>query len=105
MYKRLDSEEHEKPDVDAAVKTIENEDITELSKVMDNSFVSVWNNSKTKEVLSEFDSLCVSLPGSGPTWFAFFEDKKKAKSAYRSLKLKGMECYFATPKKSGVIFE
>ena len=57
MYKRLDSEEHKKPDVESAVKAIENEDIRELSKVMDNSFISVWNNSKTKEILSGYDAL------------------------------------------------
>ena len=48
---------------------------------------------------------CVSLSGSGHTWFASFEDKKSAKEAYKSLKHMGIECYFATPQNSGIIFE
>lgn len=105
MYKRLDSENHSKPDVDSAVKAIETEDIIELSKLMDNSFISVWNNSETKKQLSEFDALCVSLSGSGPTWFALFEDKKKAKTAYETLKKQDIECYLVKPQSFAVSFE
>lgn len=105
MYKRLDSEEHTKPDVESAVNAIQNDDIIKLSSVMDNSFISVWNNSKTKDILSRFDALCVSLSGSGPTWFAYFEDEKTAKNALKALKKEKIECYLATPQNQGVIFE
>ncbi len=105
MYKRLDSENHTKPDVDSAVKLIEKEDIIGLSKLLDNSFISVWNNSETKTKLSEFDALCVSLSGSGPTWFALFDNKKKAKSAFRTLKSQNYECYFAKNKNLAITFE
>ncbi len=105
MYKRLDSEDHQKPDVESAVTALENQDIYSLAKLMDNSFIAVWNNSEVKARLLEFNPLCVSLSGSGPTWFAFFEDKKNARLCYKSLKKQKAECYFTRPKNSAVIFE
>lgn len=104
MYKRLDSEEHPKPDVDSAVKLIENEDILNFAKVLGNSFAAVWNESTTKELFMEFNPLKISLSGSGPTWFAVFDDKGAAKKAFKALKKQKKECYFAKPQDFGVSF-
>ncbi len=105
MYKRLDSESHTKPDVDAAVAALENGDIKFLAGLMDNSFSAVWNNSKIKTMLCSLEADCVSLSGSGPTWFAFFTDEKKAKSAYKKVKCQKIECYLTTVQDKSIIFE
>ncbi|MBR4973105.1 MAG: 4-(cytidine 5'-diphospho)-2-C-methyl-D-erythritol kinase [Clostridia bacterium] len=105
MYKKLDGENHRKPRVDAAVTALENEDIKLLAGLMDNSFTAVWNNSKTKEMLKGLEANCVSLSGSGPTWFAYFTDKKKAKRALKAVKRQKIECYLTTPQEKAIIFE
>lgn len=105
MYQRLDNENHKTPDINGIVASINNEDVSCLASLMDNSFISVWSESRAKELLLKTNPICVSLSGSGPTWFAFFNDKKSAKNAVKALKDKKIECYFAKPKDIGVLFE
>lgn len=105
MYKRLDSENYTKPDVDAAVAALQSGDTELLAGLMDNSFTAVWNNSKTKAMLEGLEADCVSLSGSGPTWFAYFTDKKKAKSAYKAIRYQKIECYLTEVQNKAIIFE
>lgn len=105
MYQKLDNENHKMPDMKGVVDSINDEDISRLASLMDNSFISVWSESKAKELLLKTNPICVSLSGSGPTWFAFFNDKKSAKKSVKALKDEKIECYFAKPKDFGVIFE
>lgn len=105
MYQRLDNEKHNMPDIDGVVNSIESQDISRLSSLMDNSFISVWSESKAKNLLLKTNPICVSLSGSGPTWFAFFDNKRDAKNAFLSLKDKKVECYFAKHKNFGMRIE
>jgi len=105
MYHQLDSHTPPLPDTEAAIKALENEDANALSKLFVNSFTSVWSESILEKRLNATNADGVSLSGSGPTWFAYFSDKGKAKSAYKTLKKEKIECYFAKPETVGVKFE
>lgn len=105
MYKRLDNEKFDLPDTESAIKALENKDVKKLTELMENSFVSVWGESKLKQILASFSADGVSLSGSGPTWFTYFTNRKKALRAYRSLKAQNIECYFARPKNSAIEIE
>ena len=45
-----------------------------------------------------FNPLAVALTGSGPTWFALFEDQENANRLYKELKNAKIESYLVTPK-------
>ena len=97
MYRRLDSSEHPIPDNEKFSAIINQKDFEKSYDLMDNSFISVWENSKIKEKLQGFNPKAVSLSGSGPVWFAYFTDKAAAKNAYKVLKKQGVEVYFTKP--------
>ncbi len=97
MYKRLDSENPPHPDIDSAVEAIEQNNLSLLAQRIDNSFVSVNKEFALKETLLSLGALAVSLSGSGPTWFAIFEDKNKAEAAFCQLKKAKIEAYLAEP--------
>ncbi len=105
MYRRLDSENPPLPDTNAAIKAIESNDVTAVAKALGNSFTAVWNESKIKTSLEQLDPLGVSLSGSGPTWFALFEDLASAKRAKKALKAQKTECYIVKPCDFAIKFE
>ena len=105
MYKKLDSKEYRLPDTENAIKAIEEKDFKALSKCLENSFSSVWQESKTKEKLEGLGANAVSLSGSGPTWFAMFEEKPEARMLYKKLKKQGVNCYLAKSSEKAIEFE
>ena len=72
---------------------------------MDNSFARVWKENELQARLLKLDSDCVCLSGSGPVWFAYYENENKAKEALKTLKKEKLECYFAKPCKMGIVIE
>lgn len=105
MYRKLDSEEPISLDTESVISAIENSDADTLSKLMDNSFASVWKENKLQERLLKLNPDCVCLSGSGPVWFAFYKDYKDAKTAFKILKKEKIQCYFAKPCKKGMEIE
>ncbi len=93
MYRILDSKEPIFCDTKAVIAAIENNDLEKLSKSIVNSFGAIWQDSFVKEELLKLKPLAVSLSGSGPTWFALFEDRATAFSAKEKLETKEMKCY------------
>ena len=105
MYARLDSENPPHPDMEATVKAIENDDLSAFVWSVGNSFISVNKEFVLKDRLLEMGALGVSLSGSGPTWYAVFDDKAKAETAEGFLKRSKIECFLVTPCDKAVIFE
>lgn len=105
MYKRLDAENPPLPDVNAMIAAVENNDVGAVVSALGNSFTAVWNESKIRESLMALEPLGVSLSGSGPTWFAVFDDLKAARKAKKSLKAQKTECYLVKPCDFAIKFE
>jgi len=103
MYKRLDSEEIIKPDINALTEALKNDE--DIDKYLENSFSVIWEESLVKARLLKFDDCKIFLSGSGPTFVAYFKDKRKAKKAYHQLKRERIEAYFTKPCDNSVIFE
>lgn len=105
MYKKLDSKEYPLPDTEKTIKAIQEKDFETLSDCIDNSFASVWQESKTKEKLESLSACAVSLSGSGPTWFAMFKEKRAARIIYKKLRKQGVNCYLAKSLEKAIEFE
>lgn len=105
MYALIDSEQPPLPETELAVKALSEENTTLLSSLFVNSFTSVWKDSPLKKRLLDFEPDGVSLSGSGPTWFAYFTEKKKALKAYKALKREKIECFISEPKSIAINFE
>ncbi len=105
MYRQLDSICHSLPDTEKAIDALKSNNTATLSMLFVNSFADVWKDSPTKARLLSIKADGVSLSGSGPTWFAFFKDKKAAKKAYRELKSEKYNCFLAKPRDRGIIIE
>ena len=105
MYSRLDAENPDHPDMDATVNAIENNDLSALVKIIDNSFISVNKDFILRDRLLESGAIGVSLSGSGPTWYAIFDDNAKAAAAEGFLKRSKIDCYLVTPCEKAIIFE
>lgn len=104
MYRLLDSKDYKYIDIESAVNFCASDDLEGLCSVADNSFISVWNESTIPSKLETFNPLKVGLSGSGPTWFAVFENKHKAKCCERALKSEGLTAFTVKPCKKAVIF-
>lgn len=105
MYRQLDGENPIFIDTESFVNALKDGDTEKAVALMDNSFRSVWKNNSMEKRLLEFSPVAVSLSGSGPTCFAFFNDKKAAKKALRQLRQEKIEAYIARPIKKAVVFE
>lgn len=105
MYRILDSKEHIYVDMNSATQYCENNDLQSLCRVMDNSFISVWENNRLSKRLQEFKPLGVGLSGSGPTWFAVFDNLKMAKKCEHTLKKEKITAFTVTPCKDAIIFD
>ena len=102
MYKKLDSLNYIKPDIDGFISACEKGDEKLIAEGMKNSFTAVWENSATEKRLLKTDALAVSLSGSGPTWFGYYNDKNDAKKAKKALKTAEIDCYLVKPVKYGI---
>ena len=106
MYARLDALNNLKhPDTDGAVSAINEGDIKELSKKMDNVFAALWDLKPICDLIKSTNPLTVTLSGSGPTAIAVYENEGNAKKATEILNKEKIECYLCTPAKTSFIFE
>lgn len=105
MYHRLDSQETVLANTNAVLNAIKNNNLNELSKNLYNAFETVWPKSRVKAELLKTDAVMVSLTGSGPTWFAVYDDMKKAEAAKATLSGKEIPCWICKPCDSAIIFE
>ena len=105
MYRMLDSKDYEVRTPEDIIKATKTNDLDLLSKNFFNSFLTVWGESRLKEKLSTLAPLSVSLSGSGPTFFALFDDFEKAETAKLALENEKIDCWLATPCDQAIIFE
>lgn len=105
MYRRLDAKQTVLANNLAVLEAIKNNDLVQLSDNLYNAFEAVWPQSKVKAELSKTDAVMVSLTGSGPTWFAVYDDIEKAEAAKNALSEKQIPCWICTPCDSAIIFE
>ena len=105
MYQKLDEKQPISVNTDLVISALEKDDLKLLSQNLNNAFQSIWEDNPIKDRLLNSDALCVSLSGSGPTFFALFQNKKAAKSLYKELKNENIEAYFAKPVAVGAEIE
>ncbi len=102
MYRRVDNEKGIKITSEKAVEFITQDDMENLAKCFENSFLSVWGENKTMELLNSFSPLGAGLSGSGPTCFAYFKSRKQAKKCHKEISKMGIEVYFVRPSKKAI---
>ena len=105
MYRRLDDKQQPVIDIDATVSSIKADDLRGFCSVLGNSFNEVWDDKSFENHLKSFSPLAVGLTGSGPTYFAVFEDLHKARECEKALKKENITAFTVTPQKNSVIFE
>jgi len=105
MYTLLDSKDYGAIDMESAVAACENNDLSTLCRVMNNSFLSVWEENTLAAELEAFSPLGVCLSGSGPTFFAVFDKESKAKKCRDALIKDGIEAFVCRPCKDAIIFD
>ncbi len=105
MYRRLDSKEQPFIDVSEFIASMEKGRVKEICESLENSFAEVWEDKSFENRLRELGPLGVGLSGSGPTYFAVFASRKKAKQALLSLKKEGITAFLVRPVKKSIIFE
>ncbi len=105
MYRRLDEMDTVLADTDSVLKAIKENDLNKLSKNLYNAFETVWPKSQVRAELLKTDAVAVALTGSGPTWFAVFEDVGKAETAKKMLLEKEIPCWICYPCEKAIEFE
>ena len=105
MYRLLDSKEQVFIDIDSSVKFATQNDLNGLCNCLENSFKLVWEDKTLENRLKEFGPLGVGLSGSGPTYFAVFEDLKGAKKCFKTLKKEKIAAFLVQPIEKSLIFE
>lgn len=105
MYRRLDSQDTPLADTKAVLSSIENNDLVTLSQKLYNAFETVWPQSKVKAALLKTDAVAVALTGSGPTWFALYDNADKAKVAETALTKQKIPCWLCLPTDLAIEFE
>lgn len=105
MYKALDEKNSATDDTEKMIDALNNEDLRRIAESFGNAFISVWQETDIKEKLKALSANGVSLSGSGPTWFAFYERKTAALKAYRTLKKENKQCFIVNPCETAIMFE
>lgn len=105
MYRRLDSEKTVLADNESVLKYIGENNLYDLSKSLYNAFETVWPDSIVKAELLKTDAKVVALTGSGPTWFALYDDYEKVKSAKDFIQKQNIPCFVCTPVNTSLEFE
>ena len=105
MFRRLDSVEYSKPDIDKTAAALNSGNFPAVLTSMDNSFAALWEQSYVKVELLKTEADAVSLSGSGPAWFAVYRDKKRATAAEKALKDLNIPVFICEPKDKSLIFE
>ncbi len=105
MYRRLDAMDTTLADTNAVLSAIKNNDLTALSQVLYNAFETVWPQSRVKAALLKTDAVAVALTGSGPTWFALYDNVEKAEAAKNALVKQEIPCWLCYPSDFAIEFE
>ncbi len=105
MYRQLDSKPPQKYDTEKVIKSLENGDLNLLSRSLFNAFLSVWGETDLEKTLLSLSPLEVSLSGSGPTFFALFDNLLNAEKAENALKEQKIDCWLAEFSGNAIIFE
>lgn len=105
MYRRLDAEKTVLADTESVLKYISENDLDALSKSLYNAFEAVWSDSPVKAELLKTDAKAVALTGSGPTWFALYDDFDKVKAAKDFMQKQNIPCFICTPVNNSLKFE
>lgn len=105
MYRQLDTKEHTPIDVDQAVEYIKNDNFKGLCSLFLNSFNEVYPDKTLENRLKQFSPLGIGLSGSGPTYFAAFENRTEAKKCLKTLKRENILCFLSSPLEKGIIFK
>lgn len=105
VYEKLDNkpiEEH--PDIDGIIKGLEAQDLEKVASSMGNVLEKVTAGeypviTKIKECMQRHGAMGAMMTGSGPTVFGIFSDRRRAKEAYRSIKIQRLarQVYIAGP--------
>ncbi len=105
VYEKLDNkpiEEH--PDIDGIIKGLEAQDLGKVASSMGNVLEKVTAGeypviTKIKECMQRHGAVGAMMTGSGPTVFGIFSDRRRAKEAYRSIKIQRLarQVYIAGP--------
>lgn len=105
MYKRLDSQKTVLTDTEKTLECIKNNDLVGLSQNLYNAFETVWPQSTVKAELDETNAVVVALTGSGPTWFAIYENVTDLETAKKCLISKQIPCWVCSPVANAIEFE
>ena len=105
MYRLLDSQNPKNNDTEKVLSAINSNDLNALSKSLFNDFLTVWGETELELILKGLSPLAVSLSGSGPTFFAVFDDFEKALNAKNSLKEREIDCWLTDFSEKAIIFE
>ncbi len=105
MYKELDANNTLTADTENVIKQLEKEDAKAVANAFGNAFALLWDDVSVKQKMLQLNASGVSLSGSGPTWFAFFDERKDAVKAFKTLKTQNLQCYIARPCEKAIIFE
>lgn len=105
MFRRLDSAEYNKPDIEKTVAALNSGDLGTVLYALDNSFAALWRESRVRDELLKTGADAVSLSGSGPAWFAVYLDKDRAEAAEKALKELNISCFLCKPENKSLIFE
>ena len=105
MYRLIDSKPYITCDTEKVINAVEKGDLKDLSQNSANSFCAVWEQSFVKSALQKCEPLMVSLSGSGPTWFAIFENFNDANKTAEQLKKQDINCFVTTFKEKAIEFE
>lgn len=105
MYRIIDSKPYAKCNTEAVITALENNNLLLLCKNIGNAFTAVWEQSFVKTAMLNLEPLGVSLSGSGPTWFAVFENEDNAKAAKTVLESQNITCWLTKPQDKAIIFE
>ncbi len=105
MYRRLDAMDTTLADTNAVLSAIKNNDLTVLSQKLYNAFETVWPQSRVKASLLKTNAVAVALTGSGPTWFAIYDNEDKAEAAKDVLAEQDIPCWLCYPSERAIEFE
>lgn len=105
MYRRLDEKQTVLADTESVLKAIDENDLDNLSKTLYNAFETVWPESAVKAMLLKTNAKMVALTGSGPTWFAVYDNETKRAAAQEILEKENIPCWVCAPCESAIEFE
>lgn len=100
MYRQLDNTDYPITNMEERIEEFNRNDFSNL----ENSFQVLWDDS-CKALLLQTNAKGVSLSGSGPFWFAIYDDYDKATDTFNYLKKENYQCYLTKPCNFSLKFE